>query len=79
MGSRARSGLKGAESPRSEAAARWGRLPDAIREAGGVGARTIWRWSSAGLIRTSRVGRVTLFDLSSIRALIEQNANGGAA
>lgn len=57
----------------------WGRLPVARDTAGGVGSRTIWRWASQGFIRTSRVGRITLFDLNSIRTLIEKNASGGAA
>lgn len=58
---------------------RWGRLPQAQQEAGGTGARTLWRWASTGAIRVSRVGRITLFDLDSIRELIEKNATGGAA
>lgn len=57
---------------------RWGRLPQAQQEAGGVGARTLWRWASTGAVRVSRVGRITLFDLDSIRAIIEKNATGGA-
>ena len=62
-----------------ENSTRWGRLPQAQQEAGGVGARTLWRWASAGQVRVSRVGRITLFDLDSIRALIEKNATGGEA
>lgn len=57
----------------------WGRLPVAQQQAGGVGSRTIWRWASQGLIRVSRVGRITVFDLASIRRLIEKNATGGEA
>lgn len=76
MDSKASSGKKAGRSVEvGRDPTEWGRLPVARDTAGGVGSRTIWRWASQGLIRTSRVGRVTLFDLGSIRSLIERNAS----
>lgn len=78
MDGRATGGKRGRSGDANTGSVEWGRLPDARAAAGGVGSRTVWRWASQGLIRTSRVGRVTLFDLTSIRSLIERNATGGA-